>query len=81
MNEWKESAHNICYKGVWEKFIQNPDLLNMLRTTKPLTIAETSNDKIWGTGVSIQDRNALSQQHWHSPGWMSSMLQNIRDEA
>ena len=61
-------------------FHQNPDLLNMLCTTKPLTIAEASVDKTWGTGVSIRDRNALSQSHWHSPRWMSQMLHTIRDE-
>ena len=46
---WRESAYDICLKGVFEKFHQNPDLLNMLRTTAPLTIAEASNDRIWGT--------------------------------
>ena len=67
-NEWKQHAYDICFQGVHEKFCQNPDLLNMLCTTKPLTIAEASIDKTWGTGLGIRDRNAPSQSHWHSPG-------------
>ena len=78
--EWKQRAYDICFHGVCEKFQQNPDLLNMLHTMKPLTITEASVDKTWGTGLSTRDRNALSQCHWHSPGWMAEMLQTIRDE-
>ena len=78
--EWKQHACDICFHGVHEKFQQNPDLLNMLHTMKPLTTAEASVDKTWGMGLSIRDRNALSQSHWHSPGWMSEMLHTIRDE-
>ena len=78
--EWKQHACDICFHGVCEKFCQNPDLLNMLHTTKPLIITEASVDKTWGTGLSIRGRDALSQSHWHSPVWMSEMLQTIRDE-
>ena len=78
--EWEDNAYDICFNGIRETFHQNPDLLNMLHTTKPLTITEASVDKTWGTGVSIKDRNVLSQSHWHSPRWMSQMLHTIRDE-
>ena len=78
--ECKESAYDICFAGIKQKFIQNPTLLNMLCATKPLTIAEASTDKTWGTGISIRDQNALSKSHWHSAGWMSQILHDIRDE-
>ena len=79
--EWKEQAFDLCFPGIREKFVQNPDLLNMLLTTTPLTLAEASLDKTWGTGVSIRDKNALSQSHWHSPGLMSKMLHKIREDC
>ena len=50
--EWKQHAYDICFHGVREKFQQNLDLLNMLCTTKPLTIAEASVDKTWGMGLN-----------------------------
>ena len=80
-SKWKEHAYELCFPGICKKFLQNPDLLNMLHTTTPLTLAEASFDKTWGTGVSIRDRNALSQSHWHSPGWMSEMLHTIREDC
>ena len=65
-NQWNEprclqsKCLDICFKDVFEKFHQNPDLLNMLRSTSPLTIAEALNDHIWGTGILLRDANALS---------------------
>ena len=78
-SKWKEHAYHLCFPGVKENFLQNPDLLNILHTTKLLTIAEASLDKTWSTGISIWDRNTLTQSHWHSPGWMSEMLHSIKD--
>ena len=79
--EWREQAFDLCFPGIREKFVQNPDLLNMLLTTTPLTLAEASLNKTWGTGISIRDKNTLSQSHWHSPGLMSKMLHKIREDC
>ena len=78
--DWHDHGHDICIKGVREIFTQNPDLLNMLKATAPLTIAEASNDRVWGTGIPLWDRNALICDKWESQGWLSKMLHSVREE-
>ena len=51
--KWKEKGYHLCLEGVKAKFQQNPDLLNMLRTTSPKLLAEGTLDKTWGTGVHL----------------------------
>ena len=62
----KEEGYNLCMEGVKAKFHQNPDLLNMLRTTSLKLLAEGTLDKTWGTGVHLRDTNALYRNRWHS---------------
>ena len=42
-------------KDIREKFVQNKPLLEMIKGTGSLTLAEESKDKLWGTGVSLRD--------------------------
>ena len=60
--------------------MQNESLLNMLRTTAPLTLVEASKDRIWGTGISLHNKNTLNPESWINKGWMSRILSMIRDE-
>ena len=52
----------------------------MLKTTEPKVLAEASNDKVWGTGISLRDSQALNMNKWNGTGWLSNMLIIIRDE-
>ena len=79
--EWREHGYDICYRGVQQKFLQNTTLLNMLKATAPLTLAEASKDCLWAIGVNLRDSNAFNQMHWQSNGWLSKMLQTITDEV
>ena len=79
-DEWHERGYDICFQGISEKFIQNPNLMIILKATKGFVLAEASNDRLWGTGIPLQDKNALSQTSWYSCGWLSDMLQDIRDK-
>ena len=38
-------------------------------------------DKTWGTGITLQDSNALDTDKWVSRDWLSNMLLTIREEA
>ena len=78
--EWKERGYDICLRGVSEKFKQNPHLMNMLQATKGYTLAEASNDRLWGTGIPLRDKDTLTQASWSSHGWLSNMLHDIRDK-
>ena len=74
-------GYELCKDGIRSKFIQNPILLKMLKATGDKIIVEASSDKLWGTGVSLRDNQALNPNHWHSTGWMSSILMEIRDNT
>ena len=78
--QWIENVFDKCYTGVREKFKQNPHLHNMLKTTSPKTLAEASIDRTWGTGIGLRDSDTLKQDHWHTSGWLSNILQRIRQE-
>ena len=52
----------------------------MLKLTQPKIILEATSDKLWGTGIQLQDKDALNPEKWHNTGWMSIMLTTIQDE-
>ena len=49
--KWKNEGYEVWFDGIGEKFIQNPLLLVMLKTTAPKILAEATNDRLWGTGI------------------------------
>ena len=76
---WHEKGYHLCLPGIKAKFIQNPPLLKMLKTTSPKLLVESTIDRTWGTGVPLRDNNALNRDKWHNTGWLSSMLLDVRD--
>ena len=52
----------------------------MLRTTFPKILAEASTDRLWGTGIKLNDTHALDTEKWSGPGWLSKMLLSIRED-
>ena len=78
--KWSNIGYEKCFDGIREKFIQNPPLLSMLKTTTPKTLAEATQDRIWGTGIRLHDTGALDTEKWTGPGWLSRMLHTIRCE-
>ena len=51
----------------------------MLKTTEPKTLVEASKDKLWGTGIPLNDTHVLNSRKWHGKGWLSEMLHIVRD--
>ena len=78
---WQNDRYEVCYDGIHEKFVQNTPLLQLLKTTAPKTLAEATTDRLGGTGVALRDTCALHTDKWHSEGWLSRMLMNIRDDS
>ena len=78
--KWKSVGYELCFDGIREKFLQNPPLLAMLKTTTPKILSEATTDRLWGTGVRLRDRSALDTGKWSGVGWLSRMLTTIRDE-
>ena len=78
---WRSKGYNICYKGVEAKFKQNESLFSMLKSTSSKRLIEATTDRLWGTGVAFRDANVLTEDKWYNLGWLSEMLQTIRELA
>lgn len=78
---WYDKGYDLCLPGIRAKYHQNPTLLNMLRTTLPKLLVESTADKTWGTVIPLKEKDALNKEKWHNTGWLSTMLMSIRDNT
>ena len=76
---WNSVAKEACQPGISAKLEQNPLLLQFLFTTYSLKLAESSYDRLWGTGIPLNDDKALDQTHWHNQGNLGELLTEIQD--
>ena len=60
--------------------MQNDTLHQILKQTYLKILAEASVDKLWGTGIPLRDKDALTKAKWQTPGWLSQMLPKICDD-
>ena len=74
---WRVVTKDACTPGIRAKFEQNPLLLQFLCATKPLKLAESTLDKLWGTGLSLNDPNALKPSRWINQGLLGKILTEI----
>ena len=74
----RNEGFDLCLDGLRAKFIQNKELIAMLKTTEPKLLVEASINRVWGTGIPLKDSNALNYKRWKSKGWLSNMLTIIR---
>jgi hypothetical protein len=72
-------AWSIVRKGSWNKFSQNPGLLEVLAATAGTTLVEASPyDKIWGIGLSEWDDRKFFRENWQGTNWLGEILTNVR---
>ncbi len=78
---WDSVCVEIVYQGLLAKFLQNPDLKQILLNTGDKIIAEASPyDKIWGIGLSEYDSLALNQATWQGKNYLGIVLMKVREE-
>ena len=51
--KWINVGYEIRFDRIREKFLQNPPLLSMLKTTLPKILAEATPDRLLGTGIRL----------------------------
>ena len=78
--KWASEGYEICAKGIREKFLQHRLLMEMLKGTSTKVLAEASKDKLWGTGIPLQDPDVLKTNKWENEGWLSNILATIRND-
>lgn len=76
---WNYNCNNVVYVGNYWKFKQNPKLLEKLLLTQGKTLVEASpDDKIWGIGMGLTDRNLLNRAAW-GENRLGQVLTSVRD--
>lgn len=78
---WVKSREEIVYKGVLEKFRQNPELRKRLERTGEEVIAECAvKDRIWGIGLSMKDEDRFCVERWKGQNLLGKILMDVRKD-
>lgn len=78
---WIKVREKIVYRGVLEKFRQNPELAEKLEKTGEEIIAECAvKDRIWGIGLSMKDENRLCIDKWKGQNLLGKILMQVRED-
>lgn len=79
---WTKSREEIVYKGILEKFRQNPGLSARLEETGEDVIAECAvKDRIWGIGLSMKDEDRFCMDRWKGQNLLGKILMRVREET
>ena len=71
----------MVYKGLLEKFRQNPTLKQQLLATHPHTLAECAlRDSIWGIGMTMHDEYRFEPDLWQGQNLLGFALMMVRNE-
>ena len=58
--KWEEEAMNICLSGILAKFHQNANAMDtLMNKTSTKRIVECASDRLWGTGIPLNDPACL----------------------
>lgn len=76
---WSAKCRAVVYKGNLAKFTQNEDLKKYLLSTGDLTLVEASPyDKIWGIGMSVDDKGVDDPKNWKGMNLLGKVLMAVR---
>ena len=82
VNKWDMVAGDLCQPGIQSKFLQNLAIMDtLLRKTGHKTIVECTSDRLWGTGIPINDPDCLDSRKWINQGIIGQILEGIHNNA
>lgn len=77
---WSGVRQIIVYEGLFEKFVQNSELRELLLATKQHILAECAvQDRIWGIGLSMKDEKRFDRNAWHGQNLLGFSLMRVRE--
>lgn len=76
--EWETQRRDILFKGLLEKFSQNPDLREYLLSSEDRILGEASRNRVWGIGLTLTDRYKLNLRHWNGENLLGNTLMEVR---
>ena len=78
---WNGIRQIVVYQGIYEKFIQNPDLKELLLNTQDALLAECAvKDKIWGIGLSMNGPDRFDPSKWKGQNLLGYTLMMVREQ-
>lgn len=78
---WDKTKYTIVKRGIRAKFLQNPDIAEILLSTHYAVLAECSkNDDQWGIGIDINDERRFDPSNWKGTNLLGRILMEIRQE-
>ena len=79
--KWEEVTGDVCHTGIRAKFKQNQFAMDTLvHRTRNKRIVECATDRLWATGISLNDPLSLDDTKWITPGILGQILESIWDE-
>jgi ribA/ribD-fused uncharacterized protein len=79
LDTWYANRMEIVKRGIWLKFSQNPDLLDMLLSTKNNLLAEASPfDRVWGIGLNKNQAKFMHPDNWIGQNLLGKILMELR---
>ena len=77
---WNGVRQIVVYEGLLAKFSQNQDLKDRLKDTGGAVLAECAvKDRIWGTGLSMNDPNRFDMSKWRGQNLLGYTLMMVRE--
>jgi hypothetical protein len=78
--DWNKVSTEVMKEGIYAKFTQNDQLKEFLLKTNGKTLCEASpNDKIWGIGKSLYDKDLMNKKSW-GQNRLGKVLMEVRSE-
>jgi len=79
---WDDYSTTIVQQRNYNKFNQNPSLLNALEATVDTTLVEASPyDSIWEIALRQDDPRSLRRETWLGQNKLGQILTNLRDNV
>ncbi len=78
---WNGMRQVLIYRGLVEKFCQNPELKERLLSTDNDILAECAvQDRIWGIGLSMKDAKRFDLSQWNGQNLLGFTLMCVREQ-
>jgi ribA/ribD-fused uncharacterized protein len=76
---WMQKAEQVLKNANIAKYKQNNEAKRVLLATGNATLAESSPNKDWGTGLRLHDNDATNPSVWSGKNLMGGILMDIRN--
>ena len=53
---WNDAAETLCFEGIKQTFVQNPNLIDAPMQTKNKMLVESTYTDVWGMGIPLSSQ-------------------------